>query len=58
MFMGFFFFGFFVGQAANREASTREGQKSQLREANSGQTEGEVSSYESFLIVKFQSSLS
>lgn len=49
---------YFVWQAAHREASTKDGQKSQLGEANSGQTQGEIHSYESFIIMKFKPTLS
>lgn len=44
----------FVWQAAHREASASKGQESQLREEKSGQTQGEVSSHESFCHVKFE----
>lgn len=43
-----------VLQATFREASSRKGQESQLSKENSGQPQGEVSSHESFRIVKFQ----
>lgn len=44
----------FVWQAAHREASASKGQESQLREEKSDQTQGEVSSHESFRHVKFE----
>lgn len=50
-------FSFFVLKATLREAYSREGQESQLKEENSGQTYGEVSSNESFSTVKFHAQI-
>lgn len=44
----------FVWQAAHWETSTKGRQKSKLGEANSGQTQGEIPSHESFIIVKLK----
>lgn len=48
---------FFILKATHREAYSREGQESHLKEGNSGKTSGEVSSHESFITVKFHAQI-